>query len=62
MMTRKDYVSTAEILALSREDLCSTPEGETTFENLVNDFSAMFLADNDRFITRRFYSACYGEN
>jgi hypothetical protein len=62
MMTRKDYVSTAEILADIREDLCSTPDGEATFENLVNDFSAMFLNDNDRFITRRFYAACYGEN
>jgi len=62
MMTRKDYVSTAEILSLSREDLLALPNGHTIFENLVNDFSAMFLEDNDRFITRRFYSACFGED
>jgi hypothetical protein len=62
MMTRKDYVTTAEILSDFRDDICSSPEGEDTFNNLVEAFTEMFLADNDRFITRKFYSACYGEN
>jgi hypothetical protein len=61
MMTRKDYVATANILADARDSFCSTPETEDTFENLVADFAEMFLKDNDRFNTRIFYSAVFGE-
>jgi hypothetical protein len=56
MMTRKDYIATAEILKnyLDNE--------EQDFEDLVNAFSDMFLADNSRFNTRIFYSAVFGED
>jgi hypothetical protein len=62
MMTRKDYVSTANILANIRESLISTPEGESAFENLVADFAEMFENDNERFDAVRFDNACWGEN
>lgn len=62
MMTRKDYVSTAEILANVRESILSLGvEGEDIFDNLVEDFSEMFLADNERFLADRFEDACWAE-
>lgn len=62
MMTRKDYVETANILADSRDALLSLGvEGEQIFENLVSDFVSMFEDDNDRFIVRKFVDACQGE-
>lgn len=63
MMTRKDYVSTAEILADTRDALLSLGhEGEAIFETLVVDFVEMFKDDNDRFMDRKFIDACWEEN
>ena len=60
MMTRKDYVSTAEILADIRDGLTSLGvEGEQIFSNLVNDFTEMFADDNDRFLSNKFIDACW---
>ena len=56
MMTRKDYVSTAQILA-SYANLID----QFTFEDLVSDFCDMFFADNDRFSPTKFEEACYKE-
>lgn len=62
MMTRKDYVSTAKILADAREAIISLgQEGEDIFGNLVADFAEMFENDNDRFQSDRFDNACWGE-
>jgi hypothetical protein len=55
MMTRKDYVSTAEILSVFAKDQMS----EADFEDLVLEFSDMFSADNPRFSTDKFQEACY---
>lgn len=63
MMTRKDYVSTANILANVRESILSLgAEGEDIFANLVADFAEMFEADNERFQGERFDNACWNEN
>jgi len=62
MMTRKDYVSTAEILADYRRDFYSTPETADSFEAMVNDFAQMFADDNDRFMRSKFIDACLGED
>ena len=54
-MTRKDYVSTAEILNVFAKDQMS----DADFEDLVLEFSDMFTADNPRFSTVKFQEACY---
>jgi hypothetical protein len=56
MMTRKDYVATAEILKAFADDV------ELDIDFLVEKFSAMFLNDNPRFNTRIFYGAVFGED
>jgi hypothetical protein len=62
MMTRKDYVATANILANTRESLLSLgAEGESIFGLLVADFAEMFENDNERFQSERFDNACWGE-
>jgi len=62
MMTRKDYVSTAEILAEHRQAIISLgKEGEDIFGLLVADFAEMFEEDNERFQGDRFDNACWGE-
>lgn len=62
MMTRKDYVATANILANTRESLLSLGrEGEDIFGLLVADFAEMFENDNERFQSERFDNACWGE-
>ena len=53
MMTRKDYVSTAEILKTYAEAM-----DFIFFEDLVNDFADMFAEDNARFNRVRFVEAC----
>ena len=53
MMTRKDYVSTAEILKTYAEAM-----DLFFFEDLVNDFADMFEEDNARFNRVRFVEAC----
>jgi hypothetical protein len=58
MMTRKDYVAVAEILS-SYKDLI----GDVfTFEDLVEDFSAMFAEDNSNFKHEVFREACLKNN
>jgi hypothetical protein len=60
MMTRKDYVETACILAGVRPALESLGlEGEQIFSDLANDFAEMFANDNDRFQSGRFFDACW---
>lgn len=54
MMTRKDYVATAEILS-SFKDLIAD---QFTFEDLVDEFADMFSADNERFNLEKFREAC----
>lgn len=56
MMTRKDYVATAEILNSYVHDL-SAP----IFDCLVEDFAAMFAEDNERFLIDKFVDACWGD-
>ena len=54
MMTRKDYVSTAEILSTYSNEI-----PQVIFEDLVGDFCDMFFADNPRFSLIKFEEACY---
>jgi hypothetical protein len=54
MMTRKDYVAVAEILS-SYKDLIGD---EFTFHDLIDDFGAMFEADNPNFKFDKFLEAC----
>ena len=54
MMSRKDYVATAEIL----NSYCSDMILEV-FEDLVNDFIVMFAEDNERFDSDRFWDECF---
>lgn len=56
MMTRKDYVATAEILNSYVHNLPAP-----TFDCLVEDFAAMFAEDNERFLIDRFVDACWGD-
>ena len=57
MMTRKDYVSTAEILsAFARQQM-----SEADYEDLVLEFADMFFADNQKFSPNKFEEACYKE-
>jgi len=53
MMTRKDYVKTAEILKGFSDEI--HPQ---VFEDLVEEFSQLFKSDNDRFDFARFEKAC----
>lgn len=63
MMTRKDYVSTAEILADYRRTFYSSGEKSAdAFDELVNDFAQMFADDNERFMRSKFIDACLGED
>jgi hypothetical protein len=52
MMTRKDYVATAEILRY-----VSDKTHPAVFSKMVVDFAEMFAKDNPRFDANRFYSA-----
>jgi hypothetical protein len=52
MMTRKDYVSTAEIL-----NYASNKMHPALFAKMVNDFAEMFAKDNPRFDVVRFHQA-----
>ena len=59
MMTRKDYVATAEIL---NDFYLDMPLGlEERFDNMVNDFCRLFAEDNERFLANKFIEACYLE-
>ena len=52
-MTRKDYISTAEIL-----NYVSNKTHPAVFSKMVNDFAEMFAKDNERFDVTRFHEAC----
>ena len=52
MMTRKDYVATAEILKFA-----SNKVHPAIFSKIVNDFAVMFAKDNERFDVNRFHEA-----
>lgn len=53
MMTRKDYVKTAEILKGVSNEI--HPE---VYQDLVEQFSQFFKLDNERFDFDRFEEAC----
>lgn len=55
MMTRKDYVSTAEILNKATDKL------NPSFNKIVSDFIVMFKNDNPRFDANRFIDAVFKE-
>ena len=52
MMTRKDYIATAEIL-----NYMSNKSHPALFSKVVNDFAEMFAKDNERFDVNRFHEA-----
>ena len=52
MMTRKDYVATAEILKYA-----SDKTHPALFSKMVNDFAEMFAKDNESFDVTRFHEA-----
>ena len=54
MMTRKDYVSTAQLLS----DFKSSISNDVVFEDLVEEFADLFSADNPRFDFEKFRIAC----
>jgi len=54
MMTRKDYVATAEILNSYGDEI-----SQQVFEDLVYDFSQMFSDDNEKFDSDRFHEEVY---
>ena len=53
MMTRKDYVQTANILKGFVDEI-----PQITYEDLVNEFAEWFKSDNDNFDFARFEKAC----
>lgn len=61
MMTRKDYVKTAEILSNYFATSVFDEQGEILFADLVDEFSLMFETDNERFDANKFALACYKE-
>ncbi len=52
MMTRKDYVKTAEILKY-----VSDKTHPAVFSKMVNDFAEMFAKDNPKFDVVKFHNA-----
>jgi len=56
MMTRKDYVATAEILN-GYKDIIDF----VLLNEIVLDFAEMFLEDNERFDEQRFIDAVFTE-
>ena len=53
-MTRKDYVTTAQILGEYVNAI-----DQFVFEDLVTDFCDMFFTDNPNFSPAKFTTACY---
>jgi hypothetical protein len=54
MMTRKDYVAVADILAGYSQAMIDN----FWWEDLVNDFSLLFEKDNPNFNRKKFLEAC----
>ena len=52
MMTRKDYVATAEILKFMSDKI-----HPAVFSKTIHDFAEMFAKDNERFDVNRFHEA-----
>ena len=52
MMTRKDYITTAEILKYGSDKM-----HPALFSKMVVDFAVMFALDNPNFDAKRFYKA-----
>lgn len=55
MMTRKDYVATAEILKNFGNNV---ENNHSDFIDLVYDFADMFAQDNPNFQEKKFVQAC----
>lgn len=53
MMTRKDYVAVADILADFKSGMPNN-----IFDELVNEFADMFADDNSNFKYDKFVEAC----
>lgn len=53
MMTRKDYIETAEILFRIKHAV-----DEKIHQHLISEFSEMFAHDNPRFNSEKFADAC----
>ena len=53
MMTRKDYIQTANILKAFVDEI-----PQNTYEDLVQEFSEWFKSDNENFDYARFEKAC----
>jgi len=53
MMTRKDYVETAQIIKFGSDKI-----HPAIFSKMVVDFAMMFAKDNPRFDANKFYKAC----
>ncbi|OBQ45537.1 MAG: hypothetical protein AN484_00755 [Aphanizomenon flos-aquae WA102] len=56
MMTRKDYIETANILNKFANEIDSK-----TFQDLIFEFSEWFASDNPRFDENKFWDACTKE-
>ncbi len=56
MMTRKDYIATAQIMSQFKTDI-----PQITFEDLVFEFADFFAADNPNFNPSKFETACMKE-
>jgi hypothetical protein len=52
MMTRKDYIATAEIMKYISDKI-----HPAVFSKTVHDFAEMFAKDNERFDVSRFHKA-----
>lgn len=57
MMTRKDYVETANILNAYKDSI-----DFLILADLAGEFAEMFANDNDRFDHQRFIDAVFQEN
>ena len=56
MMTRKDYIETANILNKFADTIDSH-----AFQDLIFEFSEWFASDNPRFDENKFWDACVKE-
>ena len=61
MMTRKDYIATAEILNnyVKKNNSVDKPSFVAEFDELVNEFISFFEKDNERFDSEKFWEACF---
>lgn len=59
MMTRKDYVKTAEIIRGYYESGSVTIENEEAFDEMIDKFVKYFESDNPNFKGDRFWDAIY---